>query len=256
MSYNKYKGLLLQNDFEHDEDDFPESHTASTVTLISQQHQQRQFNKRLSMAKPNNQTRITQVKPYEKSIQLQQQQEQQLQPYNIPGIINNIPSHRRHYNNINENNFTAVRRIRKPSLWLGNVEKAKQQQQKQQVLRNKSRNNDAMTFDNDTLMMNVANNDVAGDLTQHRMLCKGGLVSKVKAFIIEFLQDSSIHGFVYLAKIGLSLIESRRTWQRFQTSPMVISMDRNKLVWNTSFPSLTVCPHKRIDELKVEEYIM
>ncbi|XP_023297397.2 sodium channel protein Nach isoform X1 [Lucilia cuprina] len=272
MSYNKYKGLLLQNDFEHDEDDFPESHTASTVTLISQQHQQRQFNKRLSMAKPNNQTRITQVKPYEKSIQLQQQQEQQLQPYNIPGIINNIPSHRRHYNNINENNFTAVRRIRKPSLWLGNVEKAKQQQQ--QVLRNKSRNNDAMTFDNDTLMMNVANNDVAGDLTQHRMLCKGGLVSKVKAFIIEFLQDSSIHGFVYLAKIGLSLIErtlwfaficvaifsiislSRRTWQRFQTSPMVISMDRNKLVWNTSFPSLTVCPHKRIDELKVEEYIM
>ncbi|TMW49501.1 hypothetical protein DOY81_005420, partial [Sarcophaga bullata] len=37
---------------------------------------------------------------------------------------------------------------------------------------------------------------------------------------------------------------------------MVISMDRNKLVWNTSFPSLTVCPHKRIDELKVDEYIM
>ncbi|EDX08147.1 GD17905 [Drosophila simulans] len=37
---------------------------------------------------------------------------------------------------------------------------------------------------------------------------------------------------------------------------MVISMDRNKLVWNTSFPSLTVCPHKRIDELKVEEYIL
>ncbi|XP_068147409.1 sodium channel protein Nach, partial [Drosophila tropicalis] len=99
-------------------------------------------------------------------------------------------------------------------------------------------------------------------------------LAKVQAFIIEFLQGSSIHGFIYLAKLGLNFLErmlwfaficvalfsiislSKRTWLRFQTSPMVISMDRNKLVWNTSFPSLTVCPHKRIDELKVEDYIL
>lgn len=36
---------------------------------------------------------------------------------------------------------------------------------------------------------------------------------------------------------------------------MVISMDRNKFVWNTSFPSLTVCPHKRIDDTKLEKYM-
>lgn len=48
---------------------------------------------------------------------------------------------------------------------------------------------------------------------------------------------------------------TKRTWTRFQTSPMVISMDRNKFVWNTSFPSLTVCPHKRIDEIKLDEYM-
>lgn len=48
---------------------------------------------------------------------------------------------------------------------------------------------------------------------------------------------------------------AQRTWNRFQTSPMVISMDRNKFVWNTSFPSLTVCPHKRLDDVKVEEYM-
>ncbi|ALC40968.1 CG34369 [Drosophila busckii] len=99
-------------------------------------------------------------------------------------------------------------------------------------------------------------------------------LAKLQAFIIEFLQGSSIHGFVYMAKFGLNFVErmlwfafiivalfsiislSHRTWQRFQTSPMVISMDRNKLVWNTSFPSLTVCPHKRIDELKVEDYMI
>ncbi|KAH8252784.1 hypothetical protein KR032_001892 [Drosophila birchii] len=105
---------------------------------------------------------------------------------------------------------------------------------------------------------------------RRRVVC----LAKVQAFIIEFLQGSSIHGFIYLAKLGLNFVErmlwfaficvalfsiislSKRTWHRFQTSPMVISMDRNKLVWNTSFPSLTVCPHKRIDELKVEEYIL
>ncbi|KAH8394667.1 hypothetical protein KR222_001446, partial [Zaprionus bogoriensis] len=98
--------------------------------------------------------------------------------------------------------------------------------------------------------------------------------AKAQAFIIEFLLGSSIHGFIYLAKRGLNFVErtlwfaficvalfsiislSHRTWQRFQTSPMVISMDRNKLVWNTSFPSLTVCPHKRIDDLKVDDYIL
>ncbi|XP_017864674.1 PREDICTED: sodium channel protein Nach [Drosophila arizonae] len=98
-------------------------------------------------------------------------------------------------------------------------------------------------------------------------------LAKLQAFIIEFLQGSSIHGFIYLAKFGLNFLErmlwfaficvalfsiislSQRTWQRFQTSPMVISMDRNKLVWNTSFPSLTVCPHKRIDDIKLEDYI-
>lgn len=48
---------------------------------------------------------------------------------------------------------------------------------------------------------------------------------------------------------------TQRTWNRFQTSPMVISMDRNKFVWNTSFPSLTVCPHKRIDATKLDDYM-
>nr|NP_001286700.1 pickpocket 9, isoform B [Drosophila melanogaster]AHN56495.1 pickpocket 9, isoform B [Drosophila melanogaster] len=109
---------------------------------------------------------------------------------------------------------------------------------------------------------------------QKRKDCRPACLVKGQAFIIEFLQGSSIHGFIYLAKLGLSFVErvlwlaficvalfsiislSKRTWHRFQTSPMVISMDRNKLVWNTSFPSLTVCPHKRIDELKVEEYIL
>lgn len=48
---------------------------------------------------------------------------------------------------------------------------------------------------------------------------------------------------------------AERTWQRFQYSPMVISMDRNKFVWNTTFPSLTVCPNAKIDDNKLEMYM-
>ncbi|KAH8413885.1 hypothetical protein KR009_000887 [Drosophila setifemur] len=35
----------------------------------------------------------------------------------------------------------------------------------------------------------------------------GACHAKMQAFIIEFLQGSSIHGFIYLAKLGLSLVE-------------------------------------------------
>lgn len=36
---------------------------------------------------------------------------------------------------------------------------------------------------------------------------KLGILRKGRAFIFEFLQGSSIHGFIYLAKIGLSIVE-------------------------------------------------
>ncbi|XP_073848411.1 pickpocket 9 [Musca autumnalis] len=170
--------------------------------------------------------------------------------------------------NIHHHNITTARRIRRPPLWMGHYEKAKT---------NENINNYRNTETKIPFLHNdpppVKEDVTVSDDKQSGASCRSGLLAKAHSFIIEFLLDSSIHGFVYLAKIGLNFIErtlwfaficvaifsiislSRRTWHRFQTSPMVISMDRNKLVWNTSFPSLTVCPHKRIDELKVEEYI-
>lgn len=38
---------------------------------------------------------------------------------------------------------------------------------------------------------------------ERRVVC----LAKVQAFIIEFLQGSSIHGFIYLAKLGLNFVE-------------------------------------------------
>lgn len=85
--------------------------------------------------------------------------------------------------------------------------------------------------------------------------------SKMKIFqevgntIVETFNEISVHGFVFLVKRGTSLVErliwlicicfgifgivklGGDTWNRYQTNPTVISMDRNKFSWNTSFPS-------------------
>lgn len=42
---------------------------------------------------------------------------------------------------------------------------------------------------------------------QKRKDCRPACLVKGQAFIIEFLQGSSIHGFIYLAKLGLSFVE-------------------------------------------------
>ncbi|CAH1395973.1 unnamed protein product [Nezara viridula] len=41
---------------------------------------------------------------------------------------------------------------------------------------------------------------------------------------------------------------SLQTWKRFQENPTVVSMERNYKEWNTSFPSVAVCPHSKYTE--------
>ncbi|XP_050087150.1 sodium channel protein Nach [Anopheles aquasalis] len=106
---------------------------------------------------------------------------------------------------------------------------------------------------------------------EHKLLSR--IVSRTKRFIVSFLSSVSAHGVRHLVHGGVHIVErmiwiscisigvygmvalSQRIWNRFQTSPTVISMDRNMFLWNTSFPSLTVCSLHRIDEEKLERYI-
>uniref|UniRef100_A0A182V6Z7 Uncharacterized protein n=1 Tax=Anopheles merus TaxID=30066 RepID=A0A182V6Z7_ANOME len=99
------------------------------------------------------------------------------------------------------------------------------------------------------------------------------LVKRSKRFLVNLLTTTSAHGIGHVVQEGLHFIEriiwlscifigvygmvalSQRIWNRFQTSPTVISMDRNMYFWNTSFPSLTICSHRRIDEDKLADYI-
>ncbi|PSN47416.1 hypothetical protein C0J52_19202 [Blattella germanica] len=42
-------------------------------------------------------------------------------------------------------------------------------------------------------------------------------------------------------------------WKRYQETPIVISMERNFREWNTTFPSVTICPNLKYDNQRIVE---
>lgn len=102
------------------------------------------------------------------------------------------------------------------------------------------------------------------------------LLSNVKAmkdFLIIVISISTIHGFNHITKSGYHPIErliwlilvafaayevanvSKISLDRYKENPTVISMERDRFSWNTTFPAVTICPHKKIDEQFLEEYL-
>ncbi|XP_017786457.1 PREDICTED: pickpocket protein 28-like [Nicrophorus vespilloides] len=92
-------------------------------------------------------------------------------------------------------------------------------------------------------------------------------------FILAFLSISTIHGFNHLAAIkrhpleiilwaffvavgmyGASIL-SGLTLVRYQENPTVISMERDRFSWNTSFPSATICPTSKLNQALLEVYL-
>lgn len=61
-----------------------------------------------------------------------------------------------------------------------------------------------------------------------------------------FIVGMALFGVVYL---------SLGTWQRYQINPTVISMERDRFGWNTSFPAATICPTIKINEEKLRNEI-
>ena len=84
------------------------------------------------------------------------------------------------------------------------------------------------------------------------------ILKQVRKTIVESFHEISVHGFIFLVKRGNNILErliwlvciivgvygiielGSDTWHRYQTSPTVITMDRSKFSWNTSFPSRTM----------------
>nr|XP_032512969.1 pickpocket protein 28-like [Danaus plexippus plexippus] len=65
--------------------------------------------------------------------------------------------------------------------------------------------------------------------------------------------------FLWLCMVIISVfgtvILSGTTWSRYQSSPTVVSMDRDMFAWNTTFPCITLCPTKKLDPGKLTAYI-
>lgn len=92
-------------------------------------------------------------------------------------------------------------------------------------------------------------------------------------FVKAFLSVSNIHGFTHLserkrhfierliwlllicAAITGTIILSRLTLERYYENPTVISMERDRFSWNTSFPAATICPTFKLNETLLDEHI-
>ncbi|XP_044729277.1 sodium channel protein Nach-like [Chrysoperla carnea] len=92
-------------------------------------------------------------------------------------------------------------------------------------------------------------------------------------FLVLFFNSSSIHGLNHLTQfsrhpveiiiwlfiVGMALFGvvylSLGTWQRYQINPTVISMERDRFGWNTSFPPATICPTIKMNEQKLRNEI-
>lgn len=92
-------------------------------------------------------------------------------------------------------------------------------------------------------------------------------------FIRTFLSISTIHGFNHLAEKKRHPIEyvlwliliciamygsavlSNVTFTRYQNNPTVISMERDRFSWNTSFPAATICPFVKLQEELLDNYV-
>ncbi|XP_047022424.1 pickpocket protein 28-like isoform X1 [Helicoverpa zea] len=99
------------------------------------------------------------------------------------------------------------------------------------------------------------------------------VIDKTKNYFKLFLETSSIHGLNHLVSDRRHVLEiflwftiiffsafgslylSQMTWSRYQSSPTVVSMDRDMYAWNTTFPCVTVCPVDYIDKRKLDIYL-
>ncbi|XP_062550041.1 pickpocket protein 28-like isoform X2 [Armigeres subalbatus] len=59
--------------------------------------------------------------------------------------------------------------------------------------------------------------------------------------------EKYLWGFIMLMAILYSIFLMASFWIRYLTNPTLISLDRNYHEWNTTFPSLTVCFHDRLN---------
>ncbi|XP_021929644.1 sodium channel protein Nach-like [Zootermopsis nevadensis] len=92
----------------------------------------------------------------------------------------------------------------------------------------------------------------------------------VYMYCLMFLENSSIHGLnhliakkrtptervLWLLFISAGIVGAVSfgvsTWRRYQSNPTVVSMEREYKDWNTSFPSVTICPQQKYNNISAK----
>uniref|UniRef100_A0A182WGM4 Sodium channel protein Nach n=1 Tax=Anopheles minimus TaxID=112268 RepID=A0A182WGM4_9DIPT len=90
------------------------------------------------------------------------------------------------------------------------------------------------------------------------------LFKSISTFVLIFLEQGAVHGLAHLGKPFLHILEklfwlalivvsiyfsvvlSFVSWERYQSKSTVVAIEKDHYYWNTSMPSLTICPLKRI----------
>uniref|UniRef100_A0A182QP75 Sodium channel protein Nach n=1 Tax=Anopheles farauti TaxID=69004 RepID=A0A182QP75_9DIPT len=90
------------------------------------------------------------------------------------------------------------------------------------------------------------------------------LFKSISTFVLIFLEQGAVHGLIYLGKPFLHILEklfwltlvvvslyfsvvlSFVSWERYQSKSTVVAIEKDHYYWNTSMPSLTICPLKRL----------
>lgn len=99
------------------------------------------------------------------------------------------------------------------------------------------------------------------------------ILTQAKNFVNDFLNHSGIHGFSYLGNLLIihvvekifwlclictavyfTLEFSLENWDRYLHKSTVVSVERDYYYWNTSLPSLTICPMQRLSAERYEAY--
>lgn len=102
---------------------------------------------------------------------------------------------------------------------------------------------------------------------------KVGILKRVRNFIDDFFNQSVIHGFSYLGShLTIHVFEklfwfsiictaiyfcvdcSLVSWDRYLHKSTVVSVQVDFYFWNSSLPSLTICPMDRLDPERFEAY--
>uniref|UniRef100_A0A6P7FJR7 Sodium channel protein Nach-like isoform X1 n=1 Tax=Diabrotica virgifera virgifera TaxID=50390 RepID=A0A6P7FJR7_DIAVI len=102
---------------------------------------------------------------------------------------------------------------------------------------------------------------------------KTSYLTMLSEFNKLFFDMSSIHGFPHISQEGRHPIEralwvtivavavygaailSSLTLTRYRENPTVISMERDRFSWNTSFPPVTICATKKYDPIVLDDYV-